>query len=171
MKEDFELVKQKIRIEDIGNYLLGEPIQGMYRFPQERTASIKIYPKTQSFFDYGRGIGGDAIKLWSHVCQVDSWAALSEIKALYGISDTPDRENIRQKIQHQEQERQVVKRIEERRKEQWRDKVNALKSELTIYENLLASEHIPPLSWVWCECKNRSQLLNYKLDCLCGTDD
>lgn len=63
MKADFELVKQKIRIEDIANYLLDEPILGMYRFPQERTASIKIYPQTQSFFDFGRGCGGDAIRL------------------------------------------------------------------------------------------------------------
>ena len=43
MKADFELVKQKIRIEDIANYLLGEDVRGMYKFPQERTASIKIY--------------------------------------------------------------------------------------------------------------------------------
>lgn len=171
MKEDFELIKQKIRIEDISNYLLGKDVRGMYKFPQERTASIKIYPKTQSFFDYGRGIGGDAIRLWSHVRQVDSWIALSEIKSAYGISNSPDKENIRQKIRQQELDRQAAKKAEEKRKEQWRNKVNSLKAEFTIYENLLASEHISPLSWVWCECKNRSQLLNYKLDCLCGVDD
>lgn len=167
MKEDFEIIKQKIRIEDIANYLLGEDVRGMYKFPQERTASIKIYPKTQSFFDYGRGTGGDAIRLWSHVRQVDNWTAVNEIKILYGISDSPDKVNIRQKIRQQELDKQAAKKAEEKRKEQWRNEVDLLKAELTIYENLLASNHIPPLSWVWCECKNRSQLLNYKLDCLC----
>lgn len=171
MKADFELVKQKIRIEDIANYLLGEDVRGMYKFPQERTASIKIYSKTQSFFDYGRGTGGDAICLWAYIRQVDAWTALNEIKTLYGFTDKPNKVNIRQKIRQQEQDRQAAKRAEEKRKEQWRNKVNSLKAELTIYENLLASEHIPPLSWVWCECKNQKQIVEYRLDWLCGICD
>ncbi len=171
MKEDFELIKQKIRIEEIAQHLLGKPLRNMYYYPGEKTPSIKVYQQSQSFYDFGRGCGGDLIRLWSHVCQVDSWTALNEIKTLYSISDSPDKKNIRACIQQQEQERQAIKRADEKQKEQWRKKVNSLKAELTIYENLLELEHIPPLSWGWCECINRSQLLNYKLDCLCGVDD
>ncbi len=171
MRKDFKEVKAVIHIESVANYLLGEPMKGMYRYPGEKTPSIKIYPKTQSFFDYGRGTGGDAIRLWSHVRQVDSWIALSEIKSAYGISDSPDKENTRQKIRQQELDRQAAKNAEEKRKEQWRNKVNSLKVELTIYENLLASEHIPPLSRVWCECKNQKQIVEYQLDVLCGVEE
>lgn len=171
MKEDFERVKSIVRIEDMACYLLGDPVRGMYRYPDEKTASIKVYPKTQSFYDYGRATGGDCIKLWSHVHQCDSWTALKAIRNLYGLSDELDRENIKQRIRQQELDRQAAKKAEEKRKEQWRNKVNLLKAELTIYENLLASEHIPPLSWVWCECKNQEQLLKYRLDVLCGIDD
>lgn len=171
MKADFELVKQKIRIEDIANCLLCQPVKGMYRYPGERTPSIKIYPNTQSFYDFGRGCGGDCIRLWAHIRQVDSWTALNEIKILYGISDLPDKKDIRACIQRQEKDRQAAKRAEKKRKEQWRNKVNSLKAELTIYENLLASEHIPPLSWVWCYCKNQKQLAEYQLDVLCGVEE
>lgn len=171
MRENFEEVKAVIHIEDIANCLLCQPVKGMYRYPGERTASIKIYSKSQSFYDFGRGTGGDAIRLWAYIRQVDAWTALNEIKALYGFTDKPNKVNIRQKIRQQEQDRQAAKRAEEKRKEQWRNKVNSLKAELTIYENLLASEHIPPLSWVWCECKNQKQLAEYQLDALCGVDD
>ena len=54
MKEDFELVKEKIRIEEMAQYLLGEPVRNMYYYPEEKTPSIKIYPKTQSFYDFGQ---------------------------------------------------------------------------------------------------------------------
>ena len=171
MRENFEELKAVIHIEDVASCLLGESIKGMYRYPGERTSSIRIYSETQSFYDFGRGIGGDAIRLWSHVRQVDNWTALNEIRTLYGISDSPDKENIRQKIRQQELDRQAAKKAEEKRKEQWRNKVNLLKAELTIYENLLASEHIPPLSWVWCYCKNQKQLAEYQLDVLCGVEE
>lgn len=81
MKEDFENIKSQIRIEDVAGYLLGTA-KGMYRYPGERTGSVKVYPMTQSFYDFGRGCGGDSVKLWSHVRGVDSWVALKEIRQL-----------------------------------------------------------------------------------------
>ena len=48
----------------------------MYIYPGEKTASIRIYAETQSFYDFGRCTGGDVIRLWSHVRDVDSWTAL-----------------------------------------------------------------------------------------------
>lgn len=50
----------------------------MYIYPGEKTASIRIYAETQSFYDFGRCTGGDVIRLWSHVRDVDSWTALYE---------------------------------------------------------------------------------------------
>ena len=68
MQEDFQVIKAQVGIESVAQHLLGQPIRGMYRYPNERTPSIKVYPETQSFFDFGRGNGGDLVKLWSHRC-------------------------------------------------------------------------------------------------------
>ena len=67
MKENFEIIKVQVCIESVAKYLLGQPVHGLYRFPGERTPSIKLYPKTQSFYDFGRNTGGDCIRLWSHI--------------------------------------------------------------------------------------------------------
>lgn len=70
-KEDFELIRQQINIEAVANHLMKK--QGKnYIFPSEKSASVRIYPETQSFYDFGRCTGGDVIRLWSHVRDVDS---------------------------------------------------------------------------------------------------
>lgn len=69
----------------MARYLLEK--QGhLYKFPSERTASIRIYSATQSFYDFGRGCGGDVIRLWSHVRGVDSWTALKQIRECFGLN-------------------------------------------------------------------------------------
>lgn len=78
-KEDFELIRQQINIEAVANHLMKK--QGKnYIFPSEKSASVRIYPETQSFYDFGRCTGGDVIRLWSHVRDVDSWTALCQIR-------------------------------------------------------------------------------------------
>lgn len=59
-KEDFELIRQQINIEAVANHLMKK--QGKnYIFPSEKSASVRIYPETQSFYDFGRCTGGDVI--------------------------------------------------------------------------------------------------------------
>ena len=100
-KEDFELIRQQINIETVVDYLMQK--QGrMYIYPGEKTASIRIYPETQSFYDYGRARGGDVVRLWSHVQKVDSWTALQQIRETFGLN-MPDRKNSRDLIWQQEQ--------------------------------------------------------------------
>ena len=82
MKENFEIIKAQVDIKNLAVYLLGGPERGMFKYPGEKTASIKIYSQTNSFFDFGRGVGGDCIKLWSHIRHCDSWTALQEV-AIY----------------------------------------------------------------------------------------
>lgn len=57
--------RQQISIETIAGYLLQK--QGsMYIFPGERTGSIKLYSSSNTFYDFGRGVGGDVIKRKLH---------------------------------------------------------------------------------------------------------
>lgn len=174
MKENFEKIKEQVSVEAVAKHLLGQPIRGMYRHPDERTPSIKVYPETQSFYDFGRGIGGDLVKLWSHIQGVNSWTALNEIASLYGIStalNEKDRENIVAKIRAQETAQEEREQAKKRTKKLWVSQVDKLHEELKMYENLLNSPHIPPLSWVWTWCMNGKQLAGYKLDHLCEVLD
>lgn len=150
----------------MANYLLEK--QGhSYKFPGERTASIRIYPATQSFCDFGRGVGGDAIRLWSHVKGCDSWTALKEIRETFGLN-TPDRKSSKTLITQQEQARKRQQESEKEAKRQWVRQVDRLKAEVDLLSGILSSGHCEPLSWLWCTCKNRLTTANIQLDLLCG---
>lgn len=126
-KEDFELIRQQINIEAVANHLMKK--QGKnYIFPSEKSASVRIYPETQSFYDFGRCTGGDVIRLWSHVRDVDSWTALCQIREIFGLN-TPDRKNSRDLIRQQEQARQKQQQAEKAEKRRWRLQVEALQGE------------------------------------------
>ena len=165
-KEDFEIIRQQISIETIAGYLL-EKDGRLYKFPGERTASIRIYPETQSFYDYGRGHGGDCIALWSHVKDVDSWTALCQIRETFNLN-TPNRANSQQLIRQQELLRQQQKAAQKVAKRAWVWEVDQLKAQCKLYRAILDSGHCEPLSWTWCVAKNNLTTAAGKLDLLCG---
>lgn len=173
MKENFESVKAQVDIKDIATYLLGKPCQGMYRFPGERTASIKIYPDTQSFFDFGRNIGGDSIRMWSHVKGCDNWTALQELSAVYGVStalNETDKENIVAKIKRQEKAQKEREQTEKRKRRQWIKEVERLQEWRKLCQDLLDSGHLPPFCDVRSWCYSEIQIADHKLDILCEVE-
>ena len=174
MRGEIEILKRQIRIEDIADYLLGVPARVMYRFPGERTPSIKVYTDTNSFYDFGRCVGGDSIQLWSHVKGCNCWEAAREMASVFGISldlSKENRKDIIAQIRREERAREVRKRNEKRRRQMWRRKVEALQEQVTLCNSLLNSGRIPPLSDVWCWAVNDRQKAEYYLDCLCGILD
>lgn len=168
MRKHFEEVKEVVHIEGVVNHLLGEPVKGMYCYPGEKTPSIRIYSETQSFYDFGRGIGGDAIRLWSHVRQVDNWTALNEIKTLYGISDSPDKENIRQRIRQQELANKAARKAQKRHAEAWRRQVETCKRRINALD--IIQQRSEPFSDAWCIAVNQKQMEEYRLNELCGIE-
>ena len=76
----------------------------MYIYPGEKTGRIKLYPESKCFYDFGRCMGGDCVRLWSHVRGCDSWQALKEIREAFGLN-TPDKANSWKLIRQQEQAR------------------------------------------------------------------
>lgn len=164
-REDFETVSRQIDIETVADYLLRK--QGhLYKFPGEKTASIKIYPESASFYDFGRGIGGDCIKLWGHIKGCDSWTALKGIRSTFGLI-TPDRQHSRDLIRQQEQARLQQIEAKKQEKKRWRMEVDRLKAESSFYQAILEGEHCRPLSWMWCTCQNRLTAARGLLDLLC----
>ncbi len=174
MQENFENIRSQVDIENIAIHLMGRPERGMFKYPDEKTASLKIYPKTQSFYDFGRNTGGDCIRLWSHVRGCDNWTSLQEICALYGIStdlNTADRKSITERIRRQEKAQEKRRQAERRERKQWVMQVDRLKAQEELYNNLLESPHIQPFSDVWCWLINLKQIVSYRLDCLCGIEN
>ena len=164
-KQDFEEVKQQVSIEVVANLLLQK--QGrMYIYPGEKTGSIRIYPATQSFYDFGRSTGGDLIRLWSHIKDCDSWTALCQIRETFGLN-APDRKNSRELIAQQQEARKRQQEAKKQEKKRWRIEVDRLKAESSFYQAILEGEHCKPLSWTWCTCQNRLTVAQGMLDLLC----
>lgn len=168
MDNNFETIRELLPIEQVAQYLLGKPAHNkLWFYPGEKTASIRIYPATRSFYDFGRATGGDAIKLWCHVRGVDSGQAIREICEEYGITlDRPDRMEIARSIRRQEQEKKRREDEAKSKRKMWLFAVERAKAEIQAVNNVL--ETARPFSDEWCFCVNRKQHLEHILDCLCG---
>lgn len=137
---------------------------------KDRTRSLKLYEKTNSFCDFANGnVGGDCIKFVSYVRSISNWEALQLLCEFYGLSD--NRKPDKTRLQQQEAQRQREKAKKELKKKLWVAEVDRLKEQAGLYEKILDSQHIKPLSDIWCYCKNQEQLLKYRLDVLCGVCD
>lgn len=137
---------------------------------KDRTRSLKLYERTNSFCDFANGnVGGDCIKFVSYVRSISNWEALQLLCEFYGLSD--NRKPDKTRIQQQEAQRQREKAKKELKKKLWVAEVDRLKEQAGLYEKILDSPHIKPLSDIWCYCKNQEQLAEYYLDALCDVDD
>lgn len=166
MREDFEQIRQQIRIETIASYLLQK--QGrMYIYPGEKTGSIKLYPDSNTFYDFGRGVGGDVVRLWSHIKDCDSWTALQDIKETFGL-DTPDKQYSRDLIRQQEQARKQQIEAKKEVKRRWVRQIEVLKAECSLYQAIIDSGHFEPFTWTWCAATNGLTNASGKADMLCG---
>lgn len=166
MKEDFEYVRSQVRIEDVATYLLGQPIRRMYRYPKERTPSIKLYLSSQTFYDFGRTVGGDCIRLWAHIRHVDNWTALQSIKDLYGLENVQGNKNTREHILEQERAQKAAREAEIERKAAWRNEVDFWKAIFETCEDIIKRSEVFSDGWIYCV--NQRQLASYRLDILCG---
>lgn len=139
---------------------------------KDRTRSLKLYDTTNSFCDFANGnVGGDIVRFVSYVQKIDNWQALKLLCDYYGLSgDEKNKYDRVQRIRQQEEQRRKEKEQKELKQRLWVTEADRLKTELKTCEQLLNSPHVKPMSDLWCFCKNRSQLLDYKLDCLCGID-
>ena len=176
MRSDFLEVRNKVRIEDVASLLLGKPSPGgFYRFPGEKTPSIKIYPKTNSFYDFGRCVGGDAISLCASVRGCCQWQALQEIKRICGLEGGPGGATSTRQTRNEIAKIASRQRREKAARQQaFQEALNAevasLRIRLTLYTEALKRRENEPFSNVWCLLVKAKQTVEYKLDVLCASD-
>ena len=78
-------IKDFVSISAVADYLGLEEEYGKRKFPGERTASIELYPNTQTFYDFGRAVGGAIFDLLSHIKGIGFKEALDEIVDFFKI--------------------------------------------------------------------------------------
>lgn len=166
MHEDFQAVKQAVSIETVANDLLKHDRGNMYFHPKERTASIKIYPETQTFTDFGRCMSGDCIKLYAYVKDVSQYVAMKELQQLYGV-DSPDKADMAQiKRERAERERQRQRELLEvdQRRLECIAKIEELRRVRELLNNGLENHIFPPLSEDQATLVAELQQVEYELD-------
>lgn len=174
----------KGKISDLNNIGIIQICSEFYQTPdkrgfvhspvtKDRTRSLKLYERTNSFCDFANGnAGGDIIRFVAYVKNVNNWEALHLLCEYYGLSGgEEDRHDIKRRIREQEEQRRKEKEKKVLKQRLWVAEVDRLKVELALYETLLESPHVEPLSDIWCYCKNQEQLVEYRLDALCGIDN
>ena len=90
-------IKHRLTIEQLANRLgltitHSNKIYSIYK--KENTPSLQLYLKTNSFFDFSTGRGGDVIQLYQDYYCIDTKKAIKELAEIVGLrlNDNPDNE-------------------------------------------------------------------------------
>ncbi len=71
-----DVISEYVDLEPMGSYLL----RGLCPFHSEAKPSFTVYIKTQSFFCYGCGIGGDVITFLIKIEKISFKKAIDSLK-------------------------------------------------------------------------------------------
>lgn len=171
MEKDFEEIREQVEILDLAQCLMKRGKRPtLFYYPNEKTPSIRIYEDTRSFYDFGRTVGGDCIKLYSHIKKCNQWTAVQEIRELYNIGKEPNKEDVREKIQRQKMERKRKQQREQEFKMAWRKEVEFLKWWEEVCKQALKERRFPPFSESQASLVAELQKVSYKLDVLCAVN-
>lgn len=134
----------------------------------DRTASCKLY-STNTFFDFSTSKGGDVIKFASEILKINNWEACQYLIEKFNLPVLiSDHKQNRETIQKQEAERLKQQQKEEHFKQAWKEEVDKQKKMLGFYKELLDRKIFPPLSTENSLVVSKVQIIEYKLDVLCG---
>lgn len=160
---DFKSIKAAVNIGDlVKNYGIETNRQGVACCPlhNEKTPSFKVYPKTNSFYCFGCGAGGDVIKfveLMEHVSASDAAKILAANFGLNLCSGKISDEAIKAQIRRK-REKEAVKKYEQWEREyvdELIDEKIKLKEKLKLYD--VFSDN-------WCKAQNKVNKIDDILD-------
>lgn len=133
----------------------------------DRTWSLALNPETNSFTDFANcNTGGDIIRFVAYVHETNNWQALGMLRDFYGLSNSQERnrEDIRQRIYLEQQEKQRQKI----RKREFRTAlvgaIERLKHEefnyRRLFQDAVACGDDVAISWLIGELGNLAEQLN-----------
>ena len=175
---DFVTLKDALRdrninIRQICIDLYMQPNQyNFVKSPQgEKTPSLRLYPKTDSFYDFAAGTGGDGIRLLSYVRHISDHEAAELLCDYYRLDIRQQDDDTSRRIR-QERERKAL--IKERRNREFHDAlfclISDLKNRTEKYTEMLQNPQIKPFDSLWCFLIQEIEAAEYKLDILCAAD-
>lgn len=160
---DFETIKTAVHIEGLMDYYgIHTNRQGVACCPlhNEKTPSFKVYPKTNSFYCFGCGAGGDVIKFVEFMEHVSAASAARMLDSVFGLGvcdKKADPKLMKEQIKR-ERKKEALQKYEE-----WERKfVNGLITEKSELEKTLKSSEV--FSDLWCRAQNRVNEINDLLD-------
>lgn len=105
MREDFENLKTELNhigIVRVCTDFYHTPNSRLFAkspITNDKHWSLKLYPASNSFYDYSGGAGGDIIRLIAYVRDISNWQALKLLREFYGLDSRENDGETRQKIQ------------------------------------------------------------------------
>lgn len=170
----FNEIKERLTVRQVAEHFGFTPNKAGFilsPFGNEKTPSCKIYPETNSFFDFSAGVGGDVIRLASAILRCSNWEAAKYLCEAFSLSTfLSGSTECGGEMSRGKQE----KRRQEERKREFREalarEVERLKRWAAIYRTALGNELFEPFSEEWAFCINELQKADYKLDILCASD-
>lgn len=172
----FGLVNSYLTMPDVARLLGYTPNKaGFIRSPfhDERTPSCKLYNEPgRGYCDFSSGDAGDCIRFTARVLQVNNWEACRYLVDAFHLPvDLHSNQKTASEIEQLQRKREAEAQKKKIEKKRWVRQVDELKTEIQKYDQVLANEHVKPLSWLWIEATNRNFFAEQRLNELCGVEE
>ena len=120
----FEEIKNKIDIADVAEFYgleLDKRNKCVCPFHHEKTASFQVYPKSQSFYCFGCGVGGDVIDLTAKLFDLSPIQAAKRLNSDFslGLNLAPHKQTRAETAENEKRQRRKTLVISW---ENWKDK-------------------------------------------------
>ena len=148
-------VNDMLRMPEVARFLRFEPNRAGFiksPFKSEKTASCKLYDGLgKGFCDFSTGTSGDCIKFVSMTQGVDNWTAAKMMVEAFGLPmDMKNTHLTKRKVQEIKQKREADQKRKTVDQKKWVAEMDSLKIIVRTCEDILISEHVQPLTGLWC---------------------
>lgn len=148
-------VNSMLNMPDVARFLGFEPDKkGFIKSPfhPEKTASCKLYDGLgKGFYDFSSGTSGDCIKFVSLTQNLDNWQSSRLMIEAFNLPvDMKNTHLTRQRVQKIKQKREADRKRKTVDQRKWVAEMDSLKTIIRTCEDILISEHVQPLTGLWC---------------------
>lgn len=148
-------VNNMLRMPEVARFLGFEPDKkGFIKSPfhPEKTASCKLYDKPGAgFCDFSTGESGDVVSFVAKTQGVNNWEAMKMLIAAFSLPVDMDNVHLtKKKMQEIKQKREADQKRKTVDQKKWVAEMDSLKTIIRTCEDILISEHIQPLTGLWC---------------------
>lgn len=148
-------VNNMLRMPEVARFLGYEPNRSGFiqsPFKQEKTASCKLYDKLGAgFCDFSTGESGDVVSFVAKTQGVNNWEAMKMLIAAFSLPvDTDNVHLTKKKMQEIKQKREANQKRKTVEQKKWVAEMDSLKTIIRTCEDILISEHVQPLTGLWC---------------------